>query len=103
MAASGVFFPVFWAGTTLLAPEAKMWTVQLVALPLIYGINLWFASSVSRATHSHVLFAMVMLLQISISAMTSLGMSRVLGQQTTMLQLVGVFLAVAGLVLIQTA
>ena len=103
VAANGVFFPVFWVGTMLLVPEAKMWAVQLMALPLVYGMNLWFAYSVSRATHSHVLFAMVMLIEISISALTSLGMGRVLGQHVTMLQLVGVTLAVGGLILMQTA
>lgn len=96
------FFTTMWALSTKYLNQSQQFKLQLLVLPIIYLLNVWYGKSVAIANSTNTPYFFVTLLSVSISALLSLLFtSTLLNGQVTPIQISGGVLVVIGLVIMQ--
>ena len=100
--ANSLFFTSMWALSTKYLSVGYQSKLQIVVLPLVYIINIWYGRSVLIASEHQVSLFVVTLISISSSIILSLIFSKVLLSQTiNTQQIIGCALIIGGIVLTQ--
>lgn len=102
VAFNSVFFTGMWVLTArFLHSNTSMLRAQLIAIPVIFLVNLWYSKSVSLATSQHVSIFVVTMLSVVLDAFLSLILGYAfLHQRPGMIQFLGGVIALVGIVML---
>ena len=99
---NALFFQSMWALSTKYMSADQQSKLQIIVLPIVFILNVWYGRSVMMASTSQVSLFVVTLVSISSSIIISIIFSKcLLAQSITINQLIGGALIVSGIVLTQ--
>jgi drug/metabolite transporter (DMT)-like permease len=101
---AALFFDLVWVLSSKFFHDINMWVFQLCILPFAYFVNILYAHSIKWAENSEVSYFNYTLIYMVVSAVIAMVLGKlILNQSINFYQVIGVFVTVAGLLIIKFA